>query len=84
VTKEIRVNPADEGGRDVFALGSVIVKSSHLHTRYTEIDFSYADMNEHQAIELAKPVLKEVKVPEVYFAGKVTIISSYFDYRLND
>ncbi|MBE3045343.1 hypothetical protein IMZ48_22890 [Candidatus Bathyarchaeota archaeon] len=25
-----RIYPADEGGRDVFALGSVIVKSSHL------------------------------------------------------
>ncbi len=29
----VRIYPADEGGRDVFALGSVIVKSSHLHKR---------------------------------------------------
>ncbi|CAL5872490.1 uncharacterized protein PFLUO_LOCUS6754 [Penicillium psychrofluorescens] len=74
-TEEIRIYPADEGGRDVFALGSVIVKSSHLHARegaqYTEIDFSYADANEVQAIALAKTVLKDVKVPEIYFAGKV-------------
>ncbi|KAJ5438782.1 kinase-like domain-containing protein [Penicillium daleae] len=46
-TKEIRIYPADEGGRDVFALGSVIVKSSDLHERegaqITEIGFSYAD-----------------------------------------
>jgi hypothetical protein len=27
----VRIYPADEGGRDVFALGTVIVKSSHLH-----------------------------------------------------
>ena len=68
--------PADEGGRDVFALGSVIVKSSHLHARReksqgAEIDYSYTDANESQAIALAKTVLKDVKVPENYFAGKV-------------
>ncbi|EPS30002.1 hypothetical protein PDE_04952 [Penicillium oxalicum 114-2] len=68
--------PADEGGRDVFALGSVIVKSSHLHARRekgqgAEIDYSYTDANESQAIALAKTVLKDVKVPENYFAGKI-------------
>lgn len=74
-TEEIRIYPADEGGRDVFALGSVIVKSSHLHAREgatcTEIDFSYADANEIRAIALAKTALKGVRVPEIYFAGKV-------------
>ncbi|KAJ5947762.1 kinase-like domain-containing protein [Penicillium verhagenii] len=76
-TEEIRIYPADEGGRDVFALGSVIVKSSHLHPHthqgapYMEIDFTYADENELRAIVLAKAVLKNVKVPEIYFAGKV-------------
>ncbi|KAJ5661434.1 uncharacterized protein N7477_009050 [Penicillium maclennaniae] len=74
-TEEIRIYPAEEGGRDVFALGSVIVKSSHLHARdgaqCTEIDFSYADSNEIRAIALAKTVLKDVKVPEIYFAGKI-------------
>lgn len=74
-TEEIRIYPADEGGRDVFALGSVIVKSSHLHARgdttYMEIDFSYADANETQAIALAKTVLKGIRVPDIYFAGKV-------------
>lgn len=74
-TEEIRIYPADEGGRDVFALGCVIVKSSHLHARegaqYMEIDFSYADANELRAIALAKTVLKDVKVPEIYFTGKV-------------
>ena len=74
-TKDNQIYPADEGGRDVFALGSVIVKSSHLHAskgaQCTGIDFSYADANEVQAIAIAKSVMKEVKVPEIYFAGKV-------------
>ncbi|CAG7970797.1 unnamed protein product [Penicillium salamii] len=70
-----RIYPADDGGRDVFALGSIIVKSSHLHkqrsTIYGNIDFSYADANEIQAIAIAKSFLKDVKVPEIYFAGKI-------------
>ncbi|KAJ6114275.1 hypothetical protein N7486_000053 [Penicillium sp. IBT 16267x] len=74
-TEEIRIYPADEGGRDVFALGSVIVKSSHLHAhevaQYTKIDFSYADANELGAIAIAKTVLKDVKVPEIYFSGMI-------------
>lgn len=74
-TEENRIYPADAGGRDVFALGSIIVKSSHLHARrdvqFPEIDFSYADANEARAIALAKTVLGEVKCPEILFAGKV-------------
>ncbi|KAJ5551249.1 hypothetical protein N7461_005947 [Penicillium sp. DV-2018c] len=70
-----RIYPADDGGRDVFALGSIIIKSSHLHTprstKYTEIDYSYADANEIQAIAIAKNVLKDVKLPEIYFTGKI-------------
>ena len=73
--ESLRIYPADEGGRDVLALGSVIVKSSHLHGtadgKPAEIDYSYADANEVQAISLAKTVLKDVRVPEIYFAGKV-------------
>lgn len=85
-TEEIRIYPADEGGRDVFALGSVIVKSSHLHARdgatCMEIDFSYADANEIRAIALAKTALKDVRVPEIYFAGKV--FTPAFHYRPRD
>lgn len=76
----VRIYPADEGGRDVFALGSIIVKSGHLHApggaRYTEIDYSYADANEIQAIAIAKNVLKDVRVPEIYFAGKVLSLAA--------
>lgn len=73
--ESVRIYPADEGGRDVFALGTVIIKSSHLHDpgsdQPREIDYSYADANEVQAIAIAKGILKDVKVPEIFFAGKV-------------
>ncbi|KAK3690232.1 hypothetical protein B0T22DRAFT_491514 [Podospora appendiculata] len=73
--ESVRIYPADEGGRDVFALGSIIVKSSHLHmigdTQHTEIDYSYADANEVQAIGIAKSALRDVSVPDIYFAGKI-------------
>lgn len=73
-TESNRIYPADEGGRDVFALGSVIVKSSHLHGT-EEIDYSFADANEIEAIAIARKVLRDVRVPETYFAGKVLISS---------
>lgn len=71
-----RVYPADEGGRDVFALGSIIVKSSHLHGQGKEIDYSYADANECRAVGIARDVLGNlgVRVPRMYFAGKVGTI----------
>lgn len=72
-----RIYPAGEGGRDVFALGSVIVKSSHLHER-PEIDYAYADANEICAISIAKRTLKEIKVPEIYFVGKVCVLLPTF------
>jgi hypothetical protein len=68
--ESIRVYPADNGGRDVFALGNIIVKSSHLHDTQ-ETDYSFADANEARAIDIAKNVLKDIRVPEIYFAGKV-------------
>ena len=69
--KSNRIYVAHEGGRDVFAVGSVIVKSSHLHKTKDEIDYSYADANEVKAIALAAAVLEEVRVPEIHFTGKV-------------
>lgn len=73
--ESVRIYPADEGGRDVFALGTVIVKSSHLHQltdgQSTVVDYSYADANEAQAVILARSVLKDVRVPDIYFAGQV-------------
>lgn len=65
-------NELEENGRDVFALGSVIIKSGHLHDSPTW-DYSYNDANEVAAIALARGPLAElgVKVPEIYFTGKV-------------
>ena len=77
--ESVRIYLADEGGRDVFALGSVIIKSSHLHnpsnSQRIEIDYSYADANEIQAFAIAKNILKDVRVPEIYFAGKILMLS---------
>ncbi|KAJ5113957.1 hypothetical protein N7456_002491 [Penicillium angulare] len=74
-TAENRIYPADEGGRDVFALGSIIIKSSHLHEHEYpgshEIDFSYADANEASAILQATAILTNVKVPSIWFYGKI-------------
>ncbi|KAG6094053.1 hypothetical protein E4U31_004632 [Claviceps sp. LM219 group G6] len=73
--ESVRLFPAFEGGRDVFALGTVVIKSSHLHnpgqSPPAERDYSYADANEVQAIAIAKSTLKDVRVPEIYFAGKI-------------
>jgi hypothetical protein len=77
--ESIQIYPADEGFRDVFALGSVVVKSSHLHDtgdgQINEIDYSYADANEVEAIAIAKRILKDVRVPDIYFSGKVRTVS---------
>lgn len=65
-------NEIDEDGRDVFAIGSVIIKSGHLHSTPTR-NYSYNDANELAAIALAQEPLARlgIKVPEMYFSGKV-------------
>ncbi|RGP63781.1 phd transcription factor [Fusarium sporotrichioides] len=63
------------GSQGVFALGGVIVKSSHLGAelqgRRASRGFSYADANEAKATALARRLLKDIKVPIIYFASKV-------------
>lgn len=75
--ESVRIYP-DERGRDVFAIGSIIIKSGHLHShgsgQFTDTCYSYADENEIQAVALAKKALKDVRVPEIYFAGKVRVL----------
>lgn len=65
----------DTDGRDVFALGGAIIKSSHLHMGIEGLrstrDCSYADANEVKATRLARELLGDVSVPAIYFAGKV-------------
>lgn len=71
-TVENRIYENETGGRDVFALGSVIVKATHLKQNHGR-DYALADANEVAATELARPVLDKlgIKVPQIYFAGKV-------------
>ncbi|KAI3322292.1 hypothetical protein HD806DRAFT_536757 [Xylariaceae sp. AK1471] len=62
-----------EGWRDVFALGSVIVKSSHLSATPPHRDHALADANEPAAIALAGDRLHEmgIQAPKIYFQGKI-------------
>lgn len=75
--ESVRIYDNIDGGRDVFALGSVIVKSSHLKEklegRRAHRDYSFADKNEVEATALARRVLGDIKVPGIYFAGKVRV-----------
>ncbi|KAJ5182239.1 hypothetical protein N7449_012386, partial [Penicillium cf. viridicatum] len=59
--------------RDVFAFGNLHTQET---AEYAEIGYSYADANEVQAIAIAKNVLKNVKVPDIYFNGKVLVLVS--------
>ncbi|VUC20912.1 unnamed protein product [Clonostachys rosea] len=65
-------NELDEDGRDVFALGTLIIKSGHLHAAPTR-DYSLNDANEVAAIDLARKPLGEldIAVPDIYFTGKL-------------
>ncbi|KAM5484223.1 hypothetical protein MaudMau93_005940 [Microsporum audouinii] len=71
----VRIYENTDGGRDVFALGSVIVKSSHLKTelkgRRACRDYSLADANEVKATALVRGIVKDIAIPEIYFAGKI-------------
>ena len=73
--ESVRIYENQDGGRDVFALGGVIVKSSHLKDRLegrrAHRDYSFADANEVQATALVRKVMTDVKAPDIYFASKV-------------
>ncbi|KPM40300.1 hypothetical protein AK830_g6274 [Neonectria ditissima] len=74
-TPAVRIYENPDGGRDVFALGRIVVKSSHLQEtlqgRRSTRDYSLADANEVAATALARKFLKDVKVPLIHFAGKI-------------
>ncbi|KAF3905934.1 hypothetical protein ABW21_db0201118 [Orbilia brochopaga] len=63
----------DDDGRDVFALGSIIVKSSHLKPMLPKRQYALSDENEVAAITLVQDALNEmgVQVPEILFVGKI-------------
>jgi hypothetical protein len=74
----VRIYENEDGGRDVFALGSVIVKSSHLKDRLegrrAHRDYSLADANEVRVTALVREAKVDIRVPGIYFAGKVGYI----------
>ncbi|XWW95755.1 hypothetical protein V2A60_003722 [Cordyceps javanica] len=71
-TPENLIYENETGGRDVFALGTVIIKSTHLKEEAGR-DYTLADKNEVAATKLAKPILNQlgIMVPEIYFAGEI-------------
>lgn len=77
-TASNRIYENETGGRDVFALGAAIVKSSHLKAAASR-DYALADANEVQATNMAAPKLHEisVRVPQIYFAGRVKSLLSF-------
>jgi COMPASS component SPP1 len=64
-----------EGWRDIFALGSVILKSNHLSAAPPHRDHAWSDANEPIAIALVADYLGGIgiQVPIIYFQGKVYI-----------
>ncbi|KAI1100859.1 hypothetical protein F4804DRAFT_344400 [Jackrogersella minutella] len=73
-----------EGWGDVFALGSVIVKSSHLSAAPPHRDHTWSDANEPVAIALASDALREIgiRVPTIYFQGKINQRSIVIQARI--
>lgn len=59
--------------RDVFAVGSVIIKSNHMTHVPSHRDHALSDANEPVAIALVRDCLAEmgIQVPTIYFQGKV-------------
>lgn len=76
--ESIRIYENQDGGRDVFALESVIVKSSHLKDRLegrrAHRDYSFADANGVRATALVRKAGADIRVPDIYFASKVRSI----------
>ncbi|KAI5805985.1 kinase-like domain-containing protein [Geopyxis carbonaria] len=62
------------GGRSVFAIGGVIVKTAHTQAQPEARDYSYTDKNEEAAIQKFRSSSLDqsgVQVPRIYFCGKI-------------
>ncbi|KAL1955324.1 hypothetical protein VTO42DRAFT_8664 [Malbranchea cinnamomea] len=62
---ETRLNVRAPGKRDVFALGSVIVKSDHQAPEATG-DYSAMDENECVAVKIVASALQDIQLPQCY------------------
>lgn len=74
-TPEVRIYESMDRGRDVFALGAIIVKSNHLKPieESDTYDRTFADRNEIEAIALVRKNVPDCRVPSIYFAGMVCL-----------
>ncbi|KAF3095922.1 hypothetical protein TWF594_005048 [Orbilia oligospora] len=63
----------DDDARDVFAFGSIIVKSSHLKSTLPMRQYSLSDENELAATKVVRGAFNRmgIEVPEILFAGKI-------------
>ncbi|OJD28034.1 hypothetical protein ACJ73_00564 [Blastomyces percursus] len=68
--EKTRISIPAVGKRDTFALGGVIVKSDHNSAESTG-DYSVADENEAQAIKVAKNILPDIQLPQIYLRTKI-------------
>ncbi|KAK6344571.1 hypothetical protein TWF718_006531 [Orbilia javanica] len=80
-------DPSDDG-RDIFALGRIIIKSSHMKHKMPVRQYSVSDQNELAATALVRDTLNRmgVEVPEILFLGKVSIAligQKSLYYRIN-
>ncbi|KAK1772809.1 hypothetical protein QBC33DRAFT_554252 [Phialemonium atrogriseum] len=71
--------------RDIFAVGSVIIKSNHMtHVPYHR-DHSLSDANAPVAIALVHDCLAEmgIQVPTIYFQGKINNFDVLIESRIS-
>ena len=67
------------GKQDIFAVGNVIVRSSHIQDpKYHPIDDRRVrDLNEIDALEIVKQHFPKIPIPKVYFHGTVCVSLFY-------
>ncbi|KAF3173406.1 hypothetical protein TWF788_009153 [Orbilia oligospora] len=72
-------DPNDDA-RDVFAFGSIIVKSSHLKSTLPMRQYSLSDENELAATKVVRGALNRmgIEVPEILFTGKARKVLGQF------
>ena len=62
------------GRRETFAIGSVIVQSSHLQypRHYPTVNYRMRDQNEVAALSIMRENFPKIPVPHVYYQGEVS------------
>ncbi|EGE01997.1 protein kinase subdomain-containing protein [Trichophyton equinum CBS 127.97] len=65
-----RITKPSIGGRDVFVIGNITVKSDHLDPRGGS-GYHLLDANEVAAVKLVKDAIPGIQVPQTYFNSKI-------------